>query len=98
MAINVSAFYIMYSDKKRARRGDWRISERTIFVLAVLGGSPGVLLGMKAFRHKTLHKRYSGDNDPSAFDYNIFNLQTYIKSTEWAIHSVLFILFALFSF
>ncbi len=59
MAINVSAFYIMYSDKKRARRGDWRISERTIFVLAVLGGSPGVLLGMKAFRHKTLHKRFS---------------------------------------
>ncbi len=42
-------------DKRRARRHMWRISEKTLFFTALLGGSVGTLAGMYAFRHKTRH-------------------------------------------
>ena len=49
----------MRADKRRAQRGKRRIPEATLFLVAVLGGSPGVMLGMKAFRHKTLHTSFT---------------------------------------
>jgi uncharacterized membrane protein YsdA (DUF1294 family) len=42
-------------DKKRAIRGAWRISERSLFLTAIIGGSVGTILGMHHFRHKTKH-------------------------------------------
>ena len=46
----------MWTDKRRAKRkGARRIRERTLFLSALLGGSPGALLGMWTFRHKTKH-------------------------------------------
>ena len=42
-------------DKSRARRGKWRISEKTLIGIAVIGGSIGALLGMLVFHHKTKH-------------------------------------------
>ena len=48
-------FASMGADKRRARRGLWRIPEKRLFVLALLGGAPGGLLGMAVFRHKTKH-------------------------------------------
>ncbi|MCD8500728.1 MAG: DUF1294 domain-containing protein [Bacillaceae bacterium] len=45
----------MYSDKQKAKKNKWRTSERTFFIIALLGGSLGVLLGMQWFRHKTKH-------------------------------------------
>ena len=42
-----------------ALRGMWRISERTLFTVALLGGTAGALLGMSAFRHKTRHKTFT---------------------------------------
>ena len=53
--MNILGFVLMVSDKKRARRGDWRIRERTLFLVAVFGGSLGSLLGMWLFHHKTKH-------------------------------------------
>lgn len=53
--INVAGFAVMGADKRRARRGSWRISERTLFTVALAGGSLGVLLGMRLFHHKTRH-------------------------------------------
>lgn len=53
--INIAGFVIMGIDKKRAVRGAWRISERSLFLLAWLGGSLGCFLGMQYFRHKTRH-------------------------------------------
>lgn len=55
LAWSAAAFAMMGIDKKRARRGDWRIPEKTLFLAALLGGSPGAILGMRAFRHKTRH-------------------------------------------
>ena len=53
--INLIAFIIFGVDKKRAKRHEWRISEKALFLSALLGGSLGALLGMYLFRHKTKH-------------------------------------------
>lgn len=54
-AVNVVSFLLMYIDKRRAVKHEWRIPEKTLFLWAFLGGSPGSLLGMYTFRHKTKH-------------------------------------------
>ena len=48
-------FTVYGIDKSKARRGAWRIPEKRLFLLPLLGGSVGALLGMKVFRHKTKH-------------------------------------------
>ena len=57
--INLVAFALMGADKQKARRGKWRIPERTLFLAAILGGSVGSILGMAAFRHKTRHPKFT---------------------------------------
>ena len=48
--------FILYGvDKSRAKRGEWRISERTLILLSLFGGGIGGLFAMLAFRHKTKH-------------------------------------------
>lgn len=42
-------------DKEKAKRGSWRIPEKTLFLLAIIGGSIGSIIGMQVFRHKTKH-------------------------------------------
>ena len=54
-AVNAVTFTVYGIDKSKARRGAWRIPEKTLFLLPLLGGSVGALLGMKVFRHKTKH-------------------------------------------
>lgn len=54
-AANLLGMILMGADKSRARRGAWRIPEKTFFLLAVLGGSVGCWLGMYLFHHKTRH-------------------------------------------
>ena len=55
LLVNLSAFVLMGLDKRRARRDQWRISEKALFLPAVLGGSLGAVLGMRLFHHKTKH-------------------------------------------
>ncbi len=55
VAVNLAAFVLMGVDKRRAKRGAWRISERALFLPALLGGALGGTLGMRVFRHKTKH-------------------------------------------
>lgn len=54
-AMNLLAFALMGIDKRRARKGRWRIPERTLFLAAFLGGSVGAIAGMWTFHHKTKH-------------------------------------------
>ena len=54
-AINLATFAVYGVDKRRARRGKWRVPEKTLFLLPLLGGSVGALLGMRMFHHKTKH-------------------------------------------
>ena len=56
--INVVAFFMYGIDKWKAKRSKWRVPEATLLGLAVLGGSIGAWLGMKAWHHKTLHKKF----------------------------------------
>ena len=55
LAVNLAAFALMGADKRKARRGAWRIPERTLFLPALLGGALGGVLGMRTFHHKTRH-------------------------------------------
>ncbi len=57
--INTAAVVCMLADKRKARKGRWRISEKTLFLLALAGGSIGVLVGMKMFHHKTRHHLFT---------------------------------------
>lgn len=57
--VNAFALLLMHTDKHRARKKMWRIPERVLLLLALAGGSLGILLGMCAFRHKTKHPRFS---------------------------------------
>ena len=54
-AVNVIGFLAMYIDKQRAIHKKWRIPEKTLFLIALVGGSLGTTLGMNTFRHKTKH-------------------------------------------
>ena len=54
-AVNVITFAVYGADKRRARKGKRRVPEKTLFLLAAIGGSVGALAGMYAFRHKTRH-------------------------------------------
>ncbi len=50
---------LMGIDKKKAEKGKWRIPEKTLFAVAILGGAAGSIAGMKVFRHKTKHNKFT---------------------------------------
>ncbi len=56
--INIVAYTVMSDDKRRARQRKERIPEKTLFLLAAIGGAPGVLLAMNLKRHKTKHASF----------------------------------------
>ena len=55
---NILLFTLMSIDKQKAKLNQWRISEKTLFILALIGGSIGGILGMYTFRHKTKHLKF----------------------------------------
>lgn len=58
LIINAVSWLFMLADKQKAIRKAWRIPEAALLFLAAVGGSLGALLGMKMFRHKTLHLKF----------------------------------------
>lgn len=58
LILNVAAFFVYGLDKRAARLGKWRISEKTLLLLAALGGGLGAALGMKIFHHKTRKMKF----------------------------------------
>lgn len=55
VVMNVLGVAVMWSDKRRARLHRWRIPEKVLFGMSLLGGSAGTWAGMYLFRHKTKH-------------------------------------------
>lgn len=58
VCINLITFVVMGVDKQKAKKQKYRISEKTLFTLAIIGGSIGGWLGMYYFRHKTKHVKF----------------------------------------
>lgn len=56
--INLLAVYLMYSDKQKSIKKEWRIPESNLLVIAICGGFLGIYLGMKYARHKTQHWQF----------------------------------------
>ena len=59
ICINLLAFFMMYYDKQKAKKGKYRISEKALFVAALLLGGIGAYIGMYKFRHKTKHNLFT---------------------------------------
>lgn len=59
LIINLFGFLIMLIDKQRAVHKEWRIPEKNLLGISILGGSIGMLIGMSSFRHKTKHKKFT---------------------------------------
>ena len=59
IVVNIIAFLLYGWDKKKAMNGKYRISEKTLLLSGVIGGSIGAMAGMKVFHHKTRHKKFT---------------------------------------
>ena len=58
LAVNITSFLLYGIDKYKAKKGRWRISEATLLLMAVIGGSIGAWGGMRIWHHKTMHKMF----------------------------------------
>lgn len=58
LAVNIATFFLYGIDKYKAKKGRWRISEATLLMMAVIGGSIGAWAGMRLWHHKTMHKKF----------------------------------------
>lgn len=58
LAINALSFILFGLDKHKAKKGKWRISEATLMMMAVIGGSIGAWIGMRLWHHKTMHMKF----------------------------------------
>ena len=56
--INLFTFFVMWLDKRKAKKGKWRIPENTLLILVLLGGGIGGIAGMYTFRHKTQKMKF----------------------------------------
>ncbi|MBR4097475.1 MAG: DUF1294 domain-containing protein [Oscillospiraceae bacterium] len=56
--ISIISVIMTIKDKSCAKKGKWRVPEKTLFILSALGGSVAMYITMKTIRHKTQHKRF----------------------------------------
>lgn len=58
VAINLITFLVMWLDKRKAKKGRWRIPENTLLLFVLLGGGIGGIVGMYVFHHKTQKAKF----------------------------------------
>ncbi|MFZ7130836.1 MAG: DUF1294 domain-containing protein [Eubacteriales bacterium] len=58
ICINLISIFMMFLDKSKAKKGIYRISEKLLLTIAILGGSLGTMIGMYVFHHKTYKKKF----------------------------------------
>ena len=56
--INIIAIIVCTADKIKAQLNKWRISEKTLLAISVIGGAPGMYITMLIIRHKTKHQTF----------------------------------------
>ena len=59
LIVNIIGFLAMGIDKRRAKFMEWRIPEKTLFLITLFGGGIGTIAGMYTFRHKTKKKYFT---------------------------------------
>ncbi|MCK4739968.1 MAG: DUF1294 domain-containing protein [Candidatus Thorarchaeota archaeon] len=58
IAVNILTLILMYYDKRKAKKKEWRVAEATLLLLSFIGGALGLFVGMFKFRHKTLKRSF----------------------------------------
>lgn len=58
LLLSIIGFILVYVDKRKAIRHDWRIPEKTFFLLGLIGGATGIWVGMFLFHHKTRKTKF----------------------------------------
>lgn len=58
LLLSIIGFILVYVDKRKAIRHDWRIPEKTFFLLGLIGGATGIWAGMFSFHHKTRKTKF----------------------------------------
>lgn len=58
VVINLITFFVMWLDKRKAKKGRWRIPENTLLLFVLLGGGIGGIIGMYVFHHKTQKAKF----------------------------------------
>ena len=76
LAINAIGLFVMFWDKRKARRRELRIPENTLFLIACIGGAFGVLFGMSLARHKTRHLKFQLGIPLLAFAWALVMMKT----------------------
>ncbi|MGD6816808.1 DUF1294 domain-containing protein [Metabacillus sp. 113a] len=56
--MSAAGFLIMAADKRKAKNREWRISEKTLWLVSIAGGAWGAWIGMYTVRHKTKHAAF----------------------------------------
>ncbi len=79
VVINIAGFVTVAVDKHKSRKKLWRIPERLFFLLALLGGCPGVYAGFLLFRHKT-RRWYFMLGIPAIFVLQVLVLFKFLKT------------------
>ena len=59
VVVNFLSILMFFIDKKKAEKNLWRISEKALILVSILGGSVGALIGMYTFRHKTKKLKFT---------------------------------------
>ena len=59
LLINAAGILFMRADKRKALKKLWRIPESVLIGIAVIGGSAGIIAGMRLFRHKTMKDKFA---------------------------------------
>ncbi|MGL4091418.1 DUF1294 domain-containing protein [Agrobacterium cavarae] len=58
--LNITTFFLFWWDKRAAKQGDRRIRERTLLLVALMGGSLGAVTARQLLRHKTRKQPFRG--------------------------------------
>lgn len=78
LIINIAGFAAMGVDKQKARKQQWRIPEKRLFLCGLIGGALGVWLGMRIWHHKTKHRSFTV-GIPLLFVFNLFLFSAIIR-------------------
>lgn len=79
--LSIVAFIMYGVDKSRAKKDKWRIKEQTLLFTGFIGGAPGAIIGMLAFRHKTKHWYFYLVNALSIALWVFFIVKVYSRIT-----------------